>query len=1295
MKKTIYLIFFLLSLSFAYAQAPQGINYQVVARDGDGNPITTGLTFTITIKSDGGSAVYTETHEVTPNTFGLCEMVIGDGTSSDNFAIIDWGGSVKSINISATDGSGNTINFGDQSFQSVPYALYAEKANGIEGFDVDTSGVQNGHILVYNSGSKTWKPQTLDGGNITYTAGSGIEIDNNKISAKDTSDTNELQNLKLDNDKLTLTNSSDTIDLGDYKELPNNATDKQILQYSEGSKTWEAVAPSANGGAQTLTFTPVTSILEISEGNTVDLSTLKELPNNATDKQILQYSEGLKTWEAVNLPTGISYTAGEGIKIDNSKISAIDKDSTNEVQDLKLENDQLTLTKSTGSVDLSSYKLPTGSSQNQVLRYDGNNWVADNDKFLNSVANGITQADTSLWNQSSSSPWENDGSDNLSYDKGNVSIDDSLFNADLASKQIGIGTRFPEATLHLTTGSILKIGKQRDNTKLFLESNKVKFYTPLRAVITNENSTGKLGINVKNSPIIDFDSENGLGELKMLKGYLTLEPITGLTGSLNKNARLYNDNGTLYWNGNPIVTGNTSPLWGDITGNITDNIQLNNALNSKFDKLDATISDDYILRYDDGTGLWSAVTYTPIPQIGDNQIYVGNTLNDAKAATVRGDMTMTDGEFTISDGKIAPKHLKLPTIPPSNNQHLLYDKDLKEWKVQDYLGGSSPWSTATNTIYTKTDNVGIGTESNDSQTKLHVSADKNIATGLKVENINESSLPAGYGIHSTMQHSSDKASFLFFGNYSSFTGAGSTYGISIANEKYNNFSGSVGIGKDEPNSPYKLDVNGPANVKELYIDGDKFNASGVASPWSTGTGTIYTTTGNVGIGTDDPQFSLDVEGIGIRSKSKSHQFVLHDTDSGADEWSISTFNNESLSISENAEDANARLVIKNGGNVGIGTDDPTEKLEVHGGTTVLKDANGSSSGGTPLRILTDDASTTEYGIDFGINATRFYIKGVGGTPAVHPFVLNHQTGDLGLGTNNPKAKLEINDGGIIIKNGGKHLLLHDSDSQKEWEVNTAYNGYSITEDPNNSTDAAIRFIIREGGNIGIGTKSPGRPLHVKVDNKAIPAAMFENGDAATTDGIVIQLGPTNPGNNNDYIVFRNAAGAAVGSVDGTGLGGVSYRVSSDRRLKENIIPVRDALELIANIKPSQYNYKSAPNKKDIGFIAQELQKVYPQAVSGDSTIAVEIEPMMVDYSKLTPLLTAGLQEQQQIIDSQLVEIEKLKKELAIKTSSIQKLEKESEKQQKEVKEQKAQLEEQASDLAEIKKFIGFDSEAKK
>jgi len=91
---------------------------------------------------------------------------------------------------------------------------------------------------------------------------------------------------------------------------------------------------------------------------------------------------------------------------------------------------------------------------------------------------------------------------------------------------------------------------------------------------------------------------------------------------------------------------------------------------------------------------------------------------------------------------------------------------------------------------------------------------------------------------------------------------------------------------------------------------------------------------------------------------------------------------------------------------------------------------------------------------------------------------------------------------------------------------------------------------------------------------------------------------------------------------------VSYTTSSDYRLKENQVLISDGITRLKTLKPYRFNFIEEPSKTVDGFFAHEVTAV-PEAVSGTKD-AVDsdgnIEPQGLDYGRITPLLTAALQE---------------------------------------------------------------------
>jgi hypothetical protein len=92
--------------------------------------------------------------------------------------------------------------------------------------------------------------------------------------------------------------------------------------------------------------------------------------------------------------------------------------------------------------------------------------------------------------------------------------------------------------------------------------------------------------------------------------------------------------------------------------------------------------------------------------------------------------------------------------------------------------------------------------------------------------------------------------------------------------------------------------------------------------------------------------------------------------------------------------------------------------------------------------------------------------------------------------------------------------------------------------------------------------------------------------------------------------------------------------SSARRLKTAITPITSQLEAVMKLNPVSY-VKIATGVSEVGFIAEEVQEVYPTMVSkgGEG----------VHYSRLTAVLTSALQELKSVVDAQAREIEELKR----------------------------------------------------
>ena len=131
MKKNILLTFSALAITLSsFGQAPEALKYQAVVRDAGGVILTNqavGYQLTILQGSPSGTAVYSETFSPTANGYGLVNLEIGTGTTTDDFTLIDWANGPFFME-TAADVTGGTsyVVMGTSQLVSVPYALYAK-----------------------------------------------------------------------------------------------------------------------------------------------------------------------------------------------------------------------------------------------------------------------------------------------------------------------------------------------------------------------------------------------------------------------------------------------------------------------------------------------------------------------------------------------------------------------------------------------------------------------------------------------------------------------------------------------------------------------------------------------------------------------------------------------------------------------------------------------------------------------------------------------------------------------------------------------------------------------------------------------------------------------------------------------------------------------------------------------------------------------------------------------------------------------------------------------------------------
>ena len=134
----------------------------------------------------------------------------------------------------------------------------------------------------------------------------------------------------------------------------------------------------------------------------------------------------------------------------------------------------------------------------------------------------------------------------------------------------------------------------------------------------------------------------------------------------------------------------------------------------------------------------------------------------------------------------------------------------------------------------------------------------------------------------------------------------------------------------------------------------------------------------------------------------------------------------------------------------------------------------------------------------------------------------------------------------------------------------------------------VQFFLKRNGFCGIQTSSPANPLEI------YQATTSWNGVSTA-----LRYVGTSTTSNNNWNAGWDTSIKCLGAVWITGNAGLM--VTSDRRIKENIVDVSDnqALEMLRNIPCRYYEYKDKVSRgpdKTIGFIAQEVKEIMPMAV---------------------------------------------------------------------------------------------------
>jgi hypothetical protein len=167
-----------------------------------------------------------------------------------------------------------------------------------------------------------------------------------------------------------------------------------------------------------------------------------------------------------------------------------------------------------------------------------------------------------------------------------------------------------------------------------------------------------------------------------------------------------------------------------------------------------------------------------------------------------------------------------------------------------------------------------------------------------------------------------------------------------------------------------------------------------------------------------------------------------------------------------------------------------------------------------------------------------------------------------------------------------------------------------------SSSGADYFNVLGNGNVGIGTAGPTEKL--SVSGQA----------AAGLNASAVRSGPNGADATTSLINFQSFdKSVTIGGIVRSATNQVTYVTSSDERLKDAITESKRGLDALMAIKVSDYKMGKTASQ---GLLAQDVATVYPEAVH-EGGKDPNLQPWMLDYGRLTPLLIKGMQQQQEMI----------------------------------------------------------------
>ncbi len=371
-------------------------------------------------------------------------------------------------------------------------------------------------------------------------------------------------------------------------------------------------------------------------------------------------------------------------------------------------------------------------------------------------------------------------------------------------------------------------------------------------------------------------------------------------------------------------------------------------------------------------------------------------------------------------------------------------------------------------------------------------------------------------------------------------------------------------------------------------------------------------------------------------------------------------------------------IARGGGYVGIGTQFPDKKLDILDSNWQIRIENEDEVNPNSWYVGTSGTSW-----DSGGGKLLFSPS----TPSLNSLLTLDEDGFVGIGTATPSnalhvvggSDLDLSSGGflqlgassslnVVVDNneieardngGASELILNrDGGIVEIGNVSSTTSKLCVNSEENQGAvdlryDGKTKFRINRLGGVTIGGSQGASEEHEVFFDLGMPAGIRMVRNYLETQILMLptQFEECTLGNNGNPFSSVYARNFYAGTI-------ASYLIYSDRRIKENILPQSGSLELLRRVAPVSYEIKASHyyrgrnkgndelvRKNQVGFIAQDFEKVFPHLVNFDEDAQLK----SISYVGLVPHLVEAIQEvaeKQEDIDNLTKKVERLEARLA-------------------------------------------------